>query len=824
MPASSGAPAERPRGQDPPRRPDWRLYAAIFVISGAALLLELTLTRLFDVILWTNLANFIVSSAIFGLGLGGIAIMLRPMPTTPTARILAIGSALFAIAVLLLIPVLTLLPFDLNDVPTHPIAQALYFSTLYVCLLAPFFAVGIVISTLLTRYAERVHRLYFWDLVGAGIGSLAIIRLPTLLGPVATLILVAAAGALVATLVSDRATAARRLAGAAAAALIVVAVGFAGRLDLPIHVLKGDLKLGDADQRVEFSRWDPVAKIDILRQREPFVRRIAYDGGSQTSFFYRFDGDFHQARAHYFDTMDGRTRYNNGRYVALAYWLKRDTPMRVLDIGSAGGQEVLAALIFGAAHVDAVEMVCTVINLARGSYAKFTGNVYNDPRVRPVCDEGRSFLRHTDQRYDVIQIHSNHTTSSVAQGAGAMEPIYLQTVEAYREYLSHLTDDGILQINYYVYPRMITTAARAWHDLFPGRDFRDHVVIEGSGWSEFMMPTFLVKRSAWAKDDIASIRRFVSKQFADDPLRDYGILYAPGEPEAANVPAEFFHVPLSRSLEDRLPYLVFPPTDSQPFFRDLRKHLHPLDPDTAGYVPSSTARFINASLLGFIPRDRIHLYLLGGLSIAMSAVFVWLPLTWMQRHKVHSGSALPTIVYFGCLGAGFIIIEIVLISKFMVLIGFPIYAMATVLCTILVAAGIGSRVSGWISRRWEARTVWVFPCLALLLGALIVVFPLARDLALGLDQRARIILSAALLLPLGVCLGIPFPLGITALQATAPRLIPWAWGINGFMTVVGSLLAAICSIRMGFDYALLVAAAIYLVAMLAWPSLRSASR
>ncbi len=91
-----------------------------------------------------------------------------------------------------------------------------------------------------------------------------------------------------------------------------------------------------------------------------------------------------------------------------------------------------------------------------------------------------------------------------------MDPIYLQTVEAYREYLSRLTDDGILQINYYVYPRMITTAAQAWHDLFPDRDFARHVIIEGSGWSEFMMPTMLIKRSPWTLEEIAAVRRFVS--------------------------------------------------------------------------------------------------------------------------------------------------------------------------------------------------------------------------------------------------------------------------------------------------------------------------
>ncbi len=754
-----------------PEPPADGVFPAIFVISAATLLLELTLTRIFDVVLWTNLASFIVSSAIFGLGLGGIAVM--PRPALSQSEWPVVWAALgFAGAVLLLLPAITRLPFDFGAVLTHPARQLVSFAALYAALLAPFFASGVVIAAILTRHSHRVDRLYFWDLLGAGLGTLGIVWLPSLIGPAAMLVLIAAAGAVVAGLLAAGRRRARMLALAAGGGLALLGLVTAERIDFQTHVLKGDLKAGEAIQRAEYSRWDPAAKIDVLPQEAPFLRRIVYDGGAQRSFYYRFDGDLAQARAHYFDLVDGQTRYNIGRYVALAYWLKRDTPMRALVIGSAGGQEVLAALAFGAARVDAVEMVCAVIQAARGPYAEFTGHLYDHPRVRPVCDEGRSYLRHTPDRYDVIQIHSNHTTSSVAQGAGAMDPIYLQTVEAYREYLSRLTDDGILQINYYVYPRMITTAAQAWHDLFPDLDFARHVIIEGSGWSEFMMPSMLVKRSPWTPEEIAAVRGFVSPQFAAEP-------------------------------------------------RDLRKQLRVIEPDTAGYVPVSTAGFINASLMGPIPRDRIHLYLLGGLSVAMAGLFLWYPIRWMRRRGLRSAVALPTAVYFGCLGVGFIVVEVVLISKFVVLIGFPIYAMAAVLCTLLIAAGAGSRLSGWLWRRHPAWAIGVFPAVALLIGAVVAAFPYARDLALGLGQPARIALSAALLLPLGVGLGMPFPLGITALSRLAPRLVPWAWGVNGFMTVVGSLIAALLSIRWGFDVTLLAGAAVYLVAMGAWRSLEA---
>ena len=801
-----------------PEPPADGVFPAIFVISAATLLLELTLTRIFDVVLWTNLASFIVSSAIFGLGLGGIAVMLRPALSQSEWPVVWAALA-FAGAVLLLLPAITLLPFDFGAVLTHPARQLVSFAALYAALLAPFFASGVVIATILTRHSHRVDRLYFWDLLGAGLGTLGIVWLPSLIGPAAMLVLIAAAGAVVAGLLAAGHRAARIFTLFAGGILFGVGIFTADRVDFQTHVAKGSLKPGESVQRAEYSRWDPAAKIDVMPHTVPFLRRIAYDGGAQRSSYYQFDGDLGHVRAHYFDLVDGETRYNMGRYVALAYWLKRDTPMRALVIGSAGGQEVLAALAFGAARVDAVEMVCAVIQAARGPYAEFTGHLYDHPRVRPVCDEGRSYLRHTPDRYDVIQIHSNHTTSSVAQGAGAMDPIYLQTVEAYREYLSRLTDDGILQINYYVYPRMITTAAQAWHDLFPDRDFSQHVIVEGSGWSEFMMPTLLVKRSRWTPEEIAAVRRFVSPQFAPEPDRTYGLVYAPGQPEAANVPEVFFRAPLDPALAARLPYQVAPTTDSRPFFRDLRKHLHRLEPDAAGYVPTTTAGFINASLMGPIPRDRIHLYLLGGLSVAMAGLFLWYPIRWMRRRGLQSAVALPTAVYFGCLGVGFIVVEVVLISKFVVLIGFPIYAMAAVLCTLLIAAGAGSRLSGWLWRHHPAWAIGVFPAVALLIGAVVASFPYARDLALGLGQPARIALSAALLLPLGVALGMPFPLGIAALSRLAPRLVPWAWGVNGFMTVVGSLIAALLSIRWGFDVTLLAGAAVYLVAMGAWRTL-----
>ncbi len=790
------------------------LYAGIFLISAATLLLELTLTRILDVLLWSNMAYVIVSSAIFGFGLGGIVLMLWPMADIDTDKLLVATSAGFASLVLLLIPALKWIPADFNDMSVHPVTQLLAFGGLYICLFAPFFASGLAISVMLTRHAERVHRLYFWDLTGAGIGCLGIFVLPSLIGAGETLFVIGGAGVIAALLFARKGSRVGPIGALAVVVLVAVTTGFSGHITFKSFVAR-DSWFGGSSNRVEFSRWDPIARIDILSLDTPFLKEILYDRAGQRSRFYSFNGNFEELRQHYFDVIDasdGRNRYNNGKYVALAHWLKQNSSPRTLSIGSAGGQEILAALAWGARHVDAVEMVCTVIDAGKGPYAEFIGHLFTDPRVNVWCDEGRSFLRHSTDKYDIIQLHSNHTIASLANGSGGLTPVHLHTVEAYKEYFARLTRDGILQVNYFVYPRLITTAAKAWSELFPAEDFKRHVLIT-SGLPT--MSTFLVKRSEWTPDEIAGVRRFLSPEFPDG--RTYRIIYAPAEPESINVPNEFFAVPLNPKFEAALPYKVFPPTDDRPFFRDLRKDARWMEPDKEGYVPAETASFMNASLSRtFGAKENLHLYVLGGISVVFALVMIAVPLLLFQRKGLGRPETAPALIYFACLGAGFIIVELVLMMKFVLLIGFPIYAMAAVLFTLLASAGVGSYLSERLSRSWGRRTILIIPAFGLIAVLLIIAFPSLRDLTLGMDRPSRILLVMASIIPIGIPLGMPFPLGIQALHSRAPNLIPWAWGVNGFMTIVGSLLAVILSMKIGFDATLLVAVGIYVVALLSF--------
>jgi spermidine synthase len=154
-------------------------------------------------------------------------------------------------------------------------------------------------------------------------------------------------------------------------------------------------------------------------------KAIQYDGGNQTSYFYKFNGDLPALRAQ----LDRDKSHLNEHFwqigVLAAHYLKRDSGQKVLILGSAGGQETKAALMYGAAHVDSVELVPTVVELGTGRYSSYIGDIFKNPKVHVEAGEGRSFLRHSRQTYDIIQVYSNHTSSSIAQGTGALSCRYI---------------------------------------------------------------------------------------------------------------------------------------------------------------------------------------------------------------------------------------------------------------------------------------------------------------------------------------------------------------------------------------------------------------
>jgi spermidine synthase len=807
-----------------------KLSCGVLLIALSTLVLELMLTRVFDVTLTPNLSYFVVSLAVFSFGLAGIYATLRPVPVERDVAAILTGCCVaFAATVLLLIPVIDILPLDYQRIVQHPGETLAAFAALYVALLLPFFFAGYVLIAVFSKYASKIQRLYFWDLTGAGLGTVLVIPFIARIGPGGLIVCAAALGLAAAALFSSS----RRVSGVCVALAVIVAAVPAVRgrnyIDFKYHIEKRGIIAAIAAGKDELVRWDPISKIDVIDETfhpeewKPWHqggdrKALQYDGGNQTSYFYKFDGNYKALRSLVEDHRD-KIKENFWQIGVLAsHYLKRDSDHSALVIGSAGGQETKAAVMYGASYVDAVELVPTVVDLATGPYSSYIGNVFHDPVVHPHAGEGRSFIRHSERKYDIIQMYSNHTSSSIAQGSGALQPVYLQTAEAYQEYFSHLTGDGVLHINHYTYPRMITTAALAWKRM--GRtDFKRHVVVFFSP-SELTLPTMLIKMSPWTQSEIADLRAFLGSTQLPENER-LRVVENPLDPSQSFLSPDFYSGSFPKELSDRLPVDLSPRTDDNPYFAEIRRSLHPISPDPKEFVDPGTAQVVNLALVRGIPMDQIHLYVTGAASALFVLLFVFLPLRYSRVGREEGAAALPLLVYFSCLGAGFITFELVFIQKFMHLIGSPLYTYSTIIFTMLLGAGLGSAASERLGIGVRSR--WAVPFVAVIgLGAaILLIYPWAANLALALSLGARVLVAAAMIFPLGFFLGMPFPLGILAISNQPRGAIAWAGGMNGLFTVVGGLASVIISLLGGFDFAVTIALVLYATAMLVFVAMRN---
>jgi spermidine synthase len=815
-----------------------RIACGLAIVAAATLMLELLLIRAFDAMMNGEMSHLIITCAMFSFGLSGVYASLRPLPpgTDPARYItkLALGLGVFT---LLLMPLFDLNPFNYSELTNHMAEQVVYFGLMYITLMIPFFLAGLIFTTVFSSYASEIRTLYCFDLCGAALGSVVFIPLIPRLGPGGLLFLAMAASLVATVLFTGKLGKVEK--GILAAALVVAAIPFMrtdGYFDFADHEDKRDVMSAKQKGLLETTRWDPVAKIEIVRVR-PAARRgkrqppelykhVAYDGGEQSSRFYKFDGNYTGLREALAENPSLFVDHFWNRSVTAAHWFRADKQSDVVIIGSAGGQETKAALLYNPRSVDTVEMVRAVVELATHEYSQYIGNIFLDPRVHPHVGEGRTYIRGANKKFDIIQIFSNHTSSSMASGGGAGRGVYLHTVEAYKEYFSNLKPDGLLQINHHIYPRIIATAATAWTEQGRG-NFRKHVIVyERPGMD--MYPLILFRMTPWTAEDVERLSAFMLTRGTGN--RDsFRLVENPLHPEESVISDEFYSGRLSPELVARVPYRITPPTDNQPYFNFLRKHLRTEELDAKNFVSESVAGVLNSQLVDkgkagvlplHLPLDMAHYIVSGALGILFAILFVLVPLFVAAPGRERWKGEFTSLFYFSCLGAAFIIVELTLVPVFMKLIGIPLYTYSAVIFTMLAAAGIGSHAANSLkitpSHRW-----WVPYAGTLASGALLLLtYSFVFEWFLASALPLRIFVAGVMIVPVSFFMGMCLPLGILAIEKRASGAIAWAWGMNGLFTTIGGLGSALLSMFWGFRFTLVVALVIYAVAGLAFMRLR----
>lgn len=769
------------------------MYVAVALTTMATLVLELALTRIFSVVFYYHFAFLAISIALFGLGAGGVLSYFIPGHGPALFRRLGLLSALNSIAVAGALA----LVLALGGSDSLWTIGAVYFAAAI-----PFLLSGMVVSLAIAETVERVDRVYFIDLLGAAGGCLLLIPFLNIVGGPGTVltaaVLFAAASAVWFGL--GRSVAGRAFGVVLALALVTLVVANKQAQWLDIHVAKGR-PLGAE----EFVQWNSFSRIAVTRDTAG-APQIAIDADSTTRIS-RFDPD-------HLDT-DARQRLAR-EGPAFPYLLRPGA--KSLILGAGGGWDVARAIAAGSRDVTGVEINPIIANtIMRGRYRQESRSLYTRPGVRIFVEDGRSFVRRTDERYDVLQATLVDTWASTAAGAYSLSENNLYTVEAFVEYFSRLTDRGVLAFTRWGFdpPReslRLLALSRAALERMGERDAARHVLVlresaerlQGEGATD----TVVIARRPFTPEDLALARAAAAQA-------GLTVIYEP----ATRVESPFRQL-LSAANPGAFyasyPFNVGPVTDDRPYF------FYTVQP---GDVWRFGTRIYHASADFRINQAIPTIFSLLAVSAAAVTVTLLLPPLLLRRRLPAEPGVRRFLAYFLCLGAGYILVQVGLIQKLVLFLGHPTYALTVVIFSMLVFSGIGSYWSRRLTQGDDTR----LGVLCLAAAALIVLIaftatPLTGALV-GLSLWIKVPLAILLIAPAGFVMGIPFPAGLARLAQWHRPSVRWAWSLNAAASVLGSGAAILLALTIGLRGTLLIGAALYACAWLAlrWTGSRSAA-
>ncbi len=828
-----------------------RTRLSVFLITLSGLILEVGLTRIYSASIWYHFAFVAISVALLGWGLGGFTVHLwkgargkgkggraeaglqeaqgqeagggRPEAATTRATLsmnaAALVTLLYAAAIPLCLWLLVRYPFDMDRLPLYFLAPLL-----------PFFLAGMALSIVFDIHRAVAGTLYFYDLIGAALGAVLVTLLLHVFGGEAALLVAAIAPAFAAFLLTlspaSRAQENKKASdpgvasgltpgysmsrlqrdddppatvggtdsaepsltvgllprGARGALPRVVQIAAALGVVLAIVAVVSTVKYGafrvkpgttkamrnqmDATpgSHIVQTGWNAYSRIDCVEGLPNSFARLYIDSDAWTGI-RGWDGNL------------ASVQDMKGSYRALPFRLTPNA--ETLIIGPGGGPDVVAALASGSKKVTAVEMNPLMLKFVR-SYGARAGNLYDRPDVETVLSEGRNFISRTDRKFDIILLGFVDSWASVASGGLSLSENYLYTAEAMRAYYDHLKPNGILVILRWEMdiPRLTSNAVAT----LGANDAAKRVVVlmeKQANPNDYQQMLFMLRKEPFSDAQQKEIREQWTQ--ANPIIMPDGT--AP--PGLKEVLAGTKTLQQYDAESNRFVGAVW---DDSPFYFAIEKPWR---------MPGAIA-------------ERMMKWLLGP-SVGLLALFA---IFGKRKVKVDEGNkrTLPyvgSLVYFAALGFGFIAVELALLQHLTLLVGHPIYTLSVLLFTLLAFGGIGASFSS----RWS---IWKACIAVAVIGAIeALALPKLVPALLWLPLWGRIAVAIILIAPLGLAMGMPFPRGLKQTGEGSLPAPPFYWGLNGVMSVIGSVTTVFVALMAGFQAAMLMGTACYVIAALA---------
>lgn len=799
-------------------------YIGLFMVTLATLMYEILLTRIFSVSMWYHFAFLAISVAMFGMTVGALLVYLFPnyFIQERAKYHLALSSFWFAVSIIISFLTHLSIPFSPPSVSIAPVLGLYSIALTYLVIAIPFVFSGICVCLALTKFPRQISKLYAADLAGAAIGCVLLIyTLKITDGPTAVFLvaLLAIIGALF--FLADECH--NRLMKISIIFSLIILSFIVGNTILVnkqsplVRLLWIKNKFVDPPL---YEKWNSFSNIRVTGKmneptlikgwgfspKAPFKRKIrqvflTIDASAGT-VLTAYDGNLNDLEHLKYDVTN------------LVHYLRPNS--NILVFGTGGGRDVLSALVFKQKSVVGVEINEDIIDTANKIFGDFTGHLDRYPNVTFINDEARSYTTRQKDKFDIIQVSLIDTWAATTAGAFVLTENSLYTTEAWKIFLEKLTPRGILTFSRWylrdnpgeVYK--LTSLATASLMQSGITNPRDHIVLvrrmnlhavdapNGIG-------TMLVSKTPFTKKDLDIINDINSKL-------QYDLVLSPDY----SLDSNFATIASGKNLEEftsNYPQDIAAPTDDKPFFFHMLRF-----GDIFHYLLSKDEGYMKFNMKAVII---LLVLLLTVIGLTFLCIIVPLILT---TEKSELKGALPLFLFFASIGFGFMLVEISQMQRLIVFLGHPTYSLSVVLFALLLSSGLGSFLTQNLGNNnlRNSGMILLLVLLVILIGFGMLT-PYVTNMYQGSVTAIRILVATGILFPIGLFMGMAFPLGMKIASNHSDYVTPWLWGINGATSVCASVIAVVIALNSGISASFWTGFSCYIIAFLTfiWASHRN---
>ncbi|HKH62128.1 MAG TPA: hypothetical protein VKA49_14905 [Flavitalea sp.] len=787
--------------------PDSRkLLLSIALLSAAIISFQLALIQIISNVQWYHFAYMVISMALLGFGAAGTVLAIfreKLVNNTQTLLpVLMIGTGI-SMALVTDICQAPFVRFDsyLLFAEYAHIGRLVFTYLLY---FVPFFIGALAIGLVFVRHVDEIGKVYFSNLVGSGIGSFVAVLLIWLFLPKeipACIAILPIIGALMILPKNKRVL-------HIAFALIGVSI-ITWKFMQPPNLILSEYKdlsktLLLPGAKIIAEKTSPYGVVQMVSS--PALRyapglSLTAQTTAQIKMAAFVNGDWFGAVTDWKRTdtsmiLDYTTS-------ALPYIMAKRNRVLVLQVGT--GVDIAHALSQGVKTVVAVESNPVIVSLLQGQFAGETDSLFLRPNVSVHNLEPRTFLSLDESRFDLIALPIVGSLGG-SSGLAAMQEKFILTKEAFNEMWLHLNPGGVISVSSWMdYPvrnplKILATIVEVLQESGVTNP-KDHIAAIRS-WGTI---TFVISRSEIQANHVDEIRKFCDEmmfdpailpqlnveertrynQFQDNRFFDYvDRILSPGR--------EAFYADYDFNIK--------PATDNRPYFSQYIKWSN---------LKRLSQFFGNRSIPFFEIGYVLVILTLFQISI-MSLVLIFLPLFKIGWKGKSKGTI---ILYFSGIGLGYMFVEMVFIQRFILYFGNPVYSASAVITALLAFSGLGSYYSNYILKRRKGLKIIFSVIVSILIIYSFILTPiLQQTVHLNLFFKSLIVFLIAA--PLAFCMGVPFPAGLSYISMRDSKAVPWAWGINGCVSVISTALATIIAVEMGFTWVMLFATVAYSLPLL----------